>query len=122
MSASSTLSVIAPQFDSVANRSDFITLATLHVNACLTDEKYDLAVAYLAAHMIALNTDSAIQQGETGNLTSKREGDLSVGYGNFSNKGMLNLNLTIYGQQYENLLRSTGIGFYVLNSGVSCED
>jgi len=118
MTASEILSVIAPQFDSTANRDSFIAIATMEVNSCLFGDKANKAIALLAAHMIALNTDAARQNGETGNITSKKEGDLSVGYGNFGNAGSGDLGMTHYGRQFLSMQQSVSENIFVLNSGV----
>lgn len=123
MSASSLLSTIASQFDDTTGRSDFITIAESQVNSCLFGDKTDLAIAYLSAHFIALFTDPLRQKGESGSITSKREGDLALGFGNFASGAGSDagLNMTTYGQQYIILRDSTMPNLYVIGFGGLCE-
>lgn len=117
MTASSILSLIAPQYDSTTGRTDFLTLAALSVNTCIFGDKVDLATAYLAAHMIALNTDPARQSGEAGAVTSKKEGDLSI---SFSNGRSTNEDLgqTSFGRQFLNLQNGVAPAIYVLGTEI----
>ena len=118
MSASLKLTLIAPQFDSVTGRADFLALAADQVNDCMFGDKTDLAIAYLAAHLIALNTDPNRQQGESGSITSKKEGDLAISYGNFKNNNTKSdLDLTFYGQQFQSLANAS-----TLNIGLTGEE
>lgn len=111
MSVSSTLSVIAPQFDSEANRADYIALAVNRVNRCWYGENADLATALWAAHMMALNLNDNRQNGETGAISSKKEGDLSINFVAGAGQGIYDLDQTHYGKQIKNL-RSGG-GFFL---------
>ena len=109
MSASSVLSVIAPQYDAIANRNEFLSLAALQVNATWFGAKYDLAVAYMAAHLISLNPSTGEGTGTaSGFITSKREGDLSVTYAKPSSGGASEtLTQTSWGQQFIQLRDSS---------------
>lgn len=121
MSASSTLSVIAPQFNSIANRDEYLSLAELNVNRCLFDSKGDMAVALMAAHMLALNTDPIRQQsGGAGQITSKKEGDLSISFSSASDGSGGDLFLTVYGLQFQRLSNSVNTNVYVLGSEETC--
>lgn len=122
MSASSLLSTIAPQFDDTTGRSDFIAIAQSQVG-CIFGDKADLATAYLSAHFIALFTDSLRQKGESGSITSKREGDLALGFGNFASGAGSDagLSMTTYGQQYIILRDSTMPNLHVIGYGGLCE-
>jgi hypothetical protein len=115
MSASSVLSVIASKYDSVANRNEFIALAELRVNRCWFGEKADLAVAYMAAHLITLDGENSIRSnGEAGSITSKREGDLAISFSSTSVAGDgEDLNLTHYGVQYQSLASGSGLAIGV---------
>ena len=110
MSASGVLSVIAPQFDSRTNRSEYISLATLQVNESIFGSKYDLAIAYMAAHMMSVNTETGAGTGTgTGFITSKKEGDLAVSYAkpeSGSGGGDASLSQSSYGQQFIDLRNS----------------
>lgn len=108
MSASSVLSIIAPQFNDVSNRNDFLSLAILQISSDWFADKYDLAVAYLTAHMMSLDTSLLRQNGETGAISSKKEGELSITFSSSNSKGDGNFNQTHYGKQYAQLRDSCG--------------
>lgn len=121
MSVSVILSAIAPQFDTEPNRAVFITLASQNVNTCLFGVKADQAIAYLAAHYLTLSTDPSRSGGATGAITSKKEGDLSIGYGAVAaGAGEEALSLTHYGMTFLQLQRSVNPNIYVLGSGDVC--
>ena len=121
MTVDSILSLIAPQFNDITNKNDYISLARLRVNACMFGDKTNLAIAYMTAHLIAVSTDPARGKGEAGNITSKKEGDLSVTYGNFNTNtnGNSDLNMTSYGQSFQGLLNGTIPAVWTL--GEFCE-
>ena len=113
MSASSKLSIIAPQFDTVTGRNDFIELATIQTGECWFGDKYEWAIAYLAAHFISLSqlSQSGATSGGGGPITSKKEGDLSVTFGKSGGNSPTDkdsLLETPYGRQYLTLLNSGG--------------
>lgn len=110
MSVSSMLSVIASQFDSVDNRSEFINLASLRINRCRFGAKADLATAYMAAHMIAMSNTAYRQDGTAGAVTSKREGDLSINFGSTKSKEVDgDLEQTSFGKHYLSLQNASGV-------------
>ncbi len=79
-----TLLLIAPEFILIdpERLESFIELAECQVSETVFGCSYKLAVAYLAAHMLALserNTNSGTN-GQAGNVISKKEGDLALGY------------------------------------------
>lgn len=115
MSASSQLSLIAGQFDTIDNRAEWIATAETLVNRDLFETRADLAVAYMTAHLITVN----ISQGGAGGgeISSKREGDLSISYAVSSNGGN-NLNSTGFGKQFIMLSKSTTV-FVGVTNGVS---
>lgn len=100
MEVSSTLSLIAPQFDGDANRSSFIVLAASRVNSCMFGSNAELAHAYMTAHMMTLR-DLAQKAGglAMGALTSLKEGDLSIGMKASSDDGY-GLGTTSYGKSF----------------------
>ena len=84
------LSAVAPALATDENRAVYIEMATERTNKCFYGEKYNQAVALLAAHISFLLTaangsmgagSGSGEAGSTGTITSKREGDLSVTYG-----------------------------------------
>lgn len=118
MSVSSYLSTIAPQFNSRANRNDFINLASLQVNDEFFGDNKDWAKAYLSAHIMTVTPDATTTAIESGGVVaSKREGDLSVSYANL---GMLledeDLSRTTYGKQFMNLCKQ-GNAFIATTGG-----
>lgn len=121
MSATAILSAIAPQFDTATARTTFLELAVLNVNTCLFGDKADMAVAYLAAHYLSLSTDPARASGESGQVTSKKEGDLSINFGSVNTDGNDSLSLTHFGMTFLQLSKSVNPGIYVLGSGGSCD-
>jgi hypothetical protein len=101
MSASDILSVIAPQFNDSDNRSGFLNIAASLVSSSWFGNKYDLAVAYLTAHMMSLSNDPLRQSGETGSVSSKKEGDLAIAFSNGSiSEQNAYYGLTHFGMQY----------------------
>lgn len=109
MSASAILSVIAPQFDSSAGRSDYLIYAELQVTEDFFGDKYDLAIAYMAAHLLTIGTNNSLIGLSTGGIVSKKEGDLSVTFSNTKEKGTDSiLGQTSYGRQFLQLRNSCG--------------
>lgn len=111
MSAATILSVLAPQFDSTANRDDFLELAENKTSRCWYGKNADEAVALLAAHMLALASDSNRVNGETGAISSKKEADLAIGFVAGAGQGINALDQTYFGKQLKNL-RNAG-GFFL---------
>jgi hypothetical protein len=109
MSVSSDLSVIAPQFDSVANRNEFIAFAELQVNISWFNIKSDLATAYLAAHLISVNPSTGSGGAADGIIVSKREGDLAVSYANMGSMADEDLSRTTYGKQFLSLQKQGNV-------------
>ncbi len=121
MSASTILTVIAPQYDSVDNRDTFLSLATQNVNSCLFGDKADQATAYLAAHYIALSASGLRSGGEAGPIASKKEGDLSINFGSVNvASGEESLSLTHFGLTFLQLSRSVNPNIYVMGVGTEC--
>lgn len=105
-SASAIFDIIAPQYASDPDKADFISLARDRTNAGWYLANYEYAVALRAAHMITLTRTRA--DGESGSVTSKREGDLGIGYGSVGGGKGGELNLTHYGRQLEGLRKASG--------------
>ncbi|MGD8707089.1 MAG: DUF4054 domain-containing protein [Nitrosopumilaceae archaeon] len=117
MSVSTILSTIAPQYDSLVSRSEFISLAETQVNRCWFRNKADLAVALMTAHMISVFTSSYRQDGTGGSVTSKREGDLALSFAQSVN-GNSDLNQTSYGKQFQSLMKSGGFFIGCTGGGI----
>lgn len=109
MSASAVLSVIAPQFDSVSARNEYIAMAENQTNRCWFGANADRAVALRAAHMLALDTSLLRANGETGAISSKKEGDLSIGFVAGAGQGVNDLDQTHYGKQLQGLTAGGGM-------------
>jgi hypothetical protein len=119
MSASAILSIIAPQFDSTAGRDNYLAYAELQVTEDFFGDKYDLAIGYMAAHLLTIDTNVALIGLSTGGITNKREGDLSVTFSNTKEKGTDSiLGQTSYGRQFLQLRNSCG-PFIGVSSGNS---
>lgn len=100
------LSAIAPQFDSDPNRDVHIEIAEARTGTCFGD-KYNYAVALRAAHTLTLTDRAESVGGGSGSITSKREGDVAIGFGGFSDIGVAgDLGQTSYGVQLADLIKS----------------
>ena len=104
MSVLGKLNLIAPEFSTLANLQDYINLAEEQVSAKMC--KRELAVAYLAAHIISM----ANRGGAAGAIASESEGGLSRSFGPLDNNLLAS---TSYGQEYLRLLKSCLPGFYM---------
>jgi hypothetical protein len=85
-----------------------IQLAELRVGASFCPDKRNYLVAYMACHMFTL----ASRNGDSGFITGRTEGDLSVTYANTQASSSGNeLDLTSYGKVYRELCRGcVGVG------------
>lgn len=106
-SATAIFDIIAPQYASDSDKPDFISLARDRTREAWYTTNYEYAVALRAAHMMTLTKTRAA--GESGSVTSKREGDLAIGYGSVGNGKGGELNLTHYGRQLEGLRKASGV-------------
>lgn len=115
MTAEQVLSTLAPQFDNVAGRDSFLVLATDQTSPEWFGKNTSMAVALLAAHFMTLSLDDSRQDGSAGAITSKREGDLAVGF----NTGMdaSDLGQTHFGRQRQRLIKAGGA--VMLRTGTS---
>lgn len=102
----SILDTIAPQFQSRADKADFLSLAASRTNACFFGVQANYATALRAAHLLTLLTTRP--NGETGNIASKSEGDLSLSFGGGGSSNDGDLTATYYGQQLLQLRKGSG--------------
>jgi hypothetical protein len=118
MSVSYILSKIASQYDSDPARDDFISLAATRVNYCMFGNNSELAHAYMTAHMLAYR-DLTLKSGglSLGEITSLKQGDLSISMKASGVQGNSELGTTTYGKAFLQLqngsipaLGLTGIG------------
>ncbi len=107
------LDAIAPQFASDPQTSDFIALAELRTSQEKFGDKYNLAVALRAAHMMTLRDRKT---GEGGSISSKKEGDLGISYAT-GNGESEDLAQTHYGRQLQRLMKGT-----ITSAGLIGED
>lgn len=103
-SASAILDLIAPQFSADANKSDFISLANDRTNICYYGTNANQAIALRAAHMMTLRDRN--DGNDAGARSSKKEGDLAVGFSVGGGKG--DLDQTHYGKQLKGLRKASG--------------
>lgn len=102
MSALNKLQLIAPDYAALSNAQDYIDLADDQVSAAHCQR--ELAVAYLAAHTIAMSDRGAT--GGSGSVTSQSEGSLTIAYGNSMSGN--EIASTAYGQEYLRLSKQCG--------------
>lgn len=76
--------------------------ALLRVSRCYFKDAFPYALSLMVMHKAALAGMAA--EGVAGPVTSKREGDLSVGYGSGGSSGNNDLSNTVFGQEYLELL------------------
>lgn len=109
--ASEILSAIAPQFDDATGRQTFLDLSESRTSETRFGNQRPEAVAYRAAHMMALSSQTgAWAGGGTGAIASKKEGDLAVSFhGPQGGKAEdAYFSQTSYGQMLLDLIRSRG--------------
>lgn len=101
MAIEQVLSDIAPQFDSIdtGRRDRLIGYAENQVDITVFEDDYELAVAYLVAHMLTLYE----RMGNSGALTNRREGDLQIGYTVPTAPKNENFSQTSYGLEFMRL-------------------
>lgn len=119
---------IAPEFASgdVARIARFIARAKLSVNESVFGRAYELAVAYLTAHMLAVSTDSTAGGGSTSQITtSEKVGDLARTYADTSSSVASDdsaLARTKYGQEFLRLRRQCVISPIVVTQSGSLDE
>lgn len=114
------LTAIAPAYAANPSVGVFLDMAEQRTSACTFGQKRAQAVAFLAAHMMALTTDPARAGGSGGAITSKKEGDLAVSYGAANSKSNddAELSQTSYGQMLLGLVRGS-VAFVGVSGDVS---
>lgn len=108
------MKAIAPAIAAKDTAAVFIDMAADRCGVSYFGKLWSQAVANLAAHIATLSERDG---GEAGAITSKREGDLSVGFSAGSKDD--DLMATLYGRAYLLLLRQSGKGM-TLTSGPHC--
>jgi len=101
MTALQYFRLLAPEFASISDAivNQWLTIAGMFVpTGCLDAEKYAMATALYAAHLIKQSTVSA-SGGAVGPVTMEKEGDLARSYGTTKGDDSV-LGSTPYGLQY----------------------
>ncbi len=121
-SSENIIELICPTLFNDSNLSDWLAYAQECVDRCFFGGDYNKAVAYMACHMFSLA--GSRPSGESGVITSKKEGDLAISFGGIP--GDDELDLTYFGQQYKRLRKGTRAGITVLgtptNMTINCGD
>ena len=102
---------IAPQFKNSADKSVFFELAALRTSEWFYGNRYPMAVALRAAHMMELSN----RGGVAGVVSSQREGDLSLTFAAVGNTES-DLSQTSFGTQLISLRTSCGSAAMVSGS------
>lgn len=95
--------VICPELASDTNKSSYISIAQLTISSTVFGDNYNYAVALKAAHIGSLATRNS---GNSGTVTSVKEGDLSISYGSGSSGNNSDLSQTKYGLMLKSLYQS----------------
>lgn len=109
--ASEILGTIAPQFDDATGRQAILAMSESHTSETRFGVQRPEAVAYRAAHILALSSQTgAWAGGGTGAIASKKEGDLAVSFQAPSGTRAEDayLSQTSYGLMLLDLIRSRG--------------
>ncbi len=96
--------------------SKYIEIATERSDNCFFGDNYSLAIALMAMHMYALDSRPG-NSGDAGQISSKREGSLSISYSASSNTNSdAYLSQTSYGLELQQLIKTSGPGATVLGA------
>lgn len=122
MNAYTIALALSPDLAGLPAWSTYEQLARLQTTQCIFGSKYELAVALRALHMATLAVYRP--SGESGAISSKREGDLAVGYssptGNSGSSG--SLSATHWGQQLQDLMKGSTAAAGVTGVGGFCAE
>lgn len=117
---------IAPELAGVSDArvTRFINRAKLSVNEDVFGDTYDLAVTYLAAHMLAVSPETSGGGAVSQIVTSEKVGDLSRTYqeSNSSIVEPTSLSRTRYGDEFLRLRRACVISPVVITGSGSLDD
>ena len=111
LTAEQALDAVAPQFKNSADKAVFLELAALRSSQWFYGDRYPLAVALRAAHMMELSN----RGGTSGMVASHSEGDLSETYAAVGNTES-DLSQTSFGTQLISLRTSCGSASMVSGS------
>lgn len=118
---------IAPEFAGIADVrvARFIDRAKLSVNSDIFGRVYDLAVTYLAAHMISISNDPSSGGSSISQIvTSEKVGDLSRTYqeSDSSTTNPSSLSRTRYGDEFLRLRRQCVLSPVVVTGSGSLDE
>ncbi len=99
------INVLCPQLLTVSGYTAFIDIAKETLSPEYFGEKYNYAVALKAAHLYILNTK---RNGDSGVITGKTEGRLSVSYSHAIKGNYSELEMTSYGKELLQLIYNMG--------------
>lgn len=105
--ASAIFDIIASQYATDPNKTDYITWARDMTSTCWYGDNTERAIALRAAHMLTLDK-RAQDNGGGGEIASKREGDLAISYHKGNTDDNSDLALTPYGRQLAGLRKASG--------------
>ena len=108
------LDALAPQFADSTDKDTFISLASGQVNTCNYGDQSNYAIALMTAHIMTLS--ARVDGG--GGVSSKKEGDLSIGFGSVAGVSG-SLSTTPYGILLDGLNKSKNVGIAVTGG---CDD
>ncbi len=96
--------IIAPEFVTLDNKEDYISIADIQVTDSIIQEQRNLIVAYLAAHIATISGRNA---GAAGAISDLHEGNVSVSFNKSATKnGFAGVSDTSYGLEYTRLIKS----------------
>lgn len=101
--AGTLFDLVAPELAESANKQESIDLADGQTSKVVFKEQRAYAVALLAAHILTISA----RKGQSGQLSSLKEGSLSIGYGGVGEDALA---VTSYGAELLRLRRSFVIG------------
>lgn len=114
ITVSDRFAALAPEYNNSSAKAVYLQMADERLVAVasgvgFSQAKRDQAVALLAAHIASLSLDVARAGGSGGEITSKREGSLSVGFssGGSGSDVFSDFKQTKYGRQLIGLIRGT---------------
>lgn len=111
MAVRDTFNAIAPALATDVNADAFLGFAVDQLNPVVFGRQYELAVAYLAAHMLTIarrSEEGGPAGGGSGPVTSERAGEVSRQYGQMSVTGKGDLayyNTTPFGMEFLRIRR-----------------
>lgn len=116
MTVNEILQAINPGLYNDASRDIYIQLATNQTDRCYFGINYNFAIALRASHMYTLANRP---NGETGQINSKKESDLSVSFSSSKSSGTSDdLSQTSYGMQLLTLIKQGLPAVSVTNNNI----